>query len=73
MLGKNRFALLLGGKNTAGSVERNFFRRLFYTQAEKILTPSQHSYDLVFVPKKKQFFSTRTPQGPLEFAQDIQF
>lgn len=44
-----RVGILLSGKNTPGSVNRNAFRRLFYKSAWKIL---ESEYDVVVVLKK---------------------
>lgn len=45
----SRVGILLSGKNTPGSVNRNAFRRIFYDNSREIL---EKNYDIVVVLKK---------------------
>lgn len=48
-LGYSRFGILLSGKVTPGSVNRNTFRRIFYDMSHDLL---HAGYDIVVVVKK---------------------
>jgi ribonuclease P protein component len=50
-LGYGRFALILSAKHAKGSVNRNHYRRLFYTLSRAFLHEIG-SIDIVFVGKK---------------------
>jgi len=50
-LGFTRCAIVISGKSVLGSVERNYFRRLFYEYMRPFLYTGSH--DLVFVVKSK--------------------
>jgi ribonuclease P protein component len=49
-LGVSRFAILLSGKHAPGSVNRNYWRRLYYTRSEPYV--ESPGVDIVLVPKK---------------------
>ena len=51
--GYNRFAIVISWKSVKGSVERNYFRRLFYATVAPYI--EQSSFDFVFVLKSKTF------------------
>jgi len=48
----NRFAIVISGKSVNGSVERNYFRRLFYSTVVDFLE-TKKGQDCVFVVKAK--------------------
>jgi len=68
----NRFAILLGSKNVAGSVERNFFRRSFYREVAAFIQKGTGA-DILFVPKKKVTFSRRKEASVEEFLKEIRY
>nr|MDD3720252.1 ribonuclease P protein component [Candidatus Gracilibacteria bacterium] len=69
-LGNNRFAIVIGGKSVNGSVERNFFRRIFYDICKNYL---EGNSDLVFVVKKQTKLDKNLLESIKEFEKDINF
>lgn len=67
----NRFAIILSGKNTKTSVNRNFFRRKFYDLVKDSI--EVWNLDLVFVPKKWKIFDKNDNLSIVEFEKDILF
>lgn len=55
-IGESRYGIIFSTKHTKGSVNRNFFRRMFYRQVWLFLDLPA-SFDLLFIPKKGTRFS----------------
>ncbi|MDD3119788.1 MAG: ribonuclease P protein component [Candidatus Gracilibacteria bacterium] len=66
-----RFAIVLSSKHTKNSVERNFFRRMFYDIAKNFLDLG--NIDILFVPKKGSIFSKKSEENVEKFKNDINF
>lgn len=64
-----RFALILSGKVTKTSVDRNFYRRLSYDICREYF--SKISGDIVLVAKKGTILSRKDPQMVLKFRQEL--
>jgi len=64
-----RFALILSGKVTKTSVDRNFFRRLSYTICSEYFT--KISGDIVLVAKKGTKLSRKDPILIEKFSRDL--
>lgn len=71
----NRFAIVISWKSTNGSVERNYYRRHFYTLVSSYTFSSHKNnfFDLVFVVKKSTLLEKRDLQNKEKFSQDIGF
>lgn len=67
----SRFAIILSSKNTKGSINRNYFRRLFFELCRKYINDS--NYDIVIVVKKWKIFDKRNLGSKVEFEKDIVF
>ena len=70
-LDHGRCAILLSGKQAKWSVNRNHFRRYFYNISRQYI--GEHSFDVVFVPKKWTIYNYKDPGKKEEFARDIHF
>jgi len=70
-LGYSRFAIVVGGKSVKNSVERNYFRRVFYDIASSYIT--QKSFDIVFVVKTKTKLAKNEKKVHDSFKNDILF
>ena len=68
--GISRFAILLSGKVTPGSVNRNTFRRIFYDTA---CENRFDGYDVVIVPKKGMKLDHKNPEHRQDFVKNIRF
>ncbi len=66
----NRFAIILSWKNVASWVERNFFRRRFFSFCKSYFI---WNYDLVFLLKKQTLFSKKNKESIDSFDNDIKF
>lgn len=72
----NRFSIIISWKSVSSWVERNFFRRLFFSLVEKsIYIPHNDSlfYDLVFVVKKQTKLDKKSFESINTFEKDIHF
>lgn len=73
----DRVALLLPGKVARGSVNRNFWRRHFYTESSRMIydraTTSNEHFDIVVVPKKGTILDKKNHEHLAEFEKNIQF
>ncbi len=67
----NRCAILLSGKQTKWSVNRNYFRRTLYDMSAPYLADS--GLDIVFVAKKWTVYNYKDAQQVAEFKRDIIF
>ena len=65
-----RFAIILSGKVTKGSVVRNFFRRRFYESARPYLEKN-NALDIVVVAKKGTILHPRDSAGVEAFDRDL--
>jgi ribonuclease P protein component len=70
-LGQGRFWLVLSAKCAKWSVNRNFFRRRFYSLSESYI--SKFSHDVVVVPKKGVTLDFHDTNTVAEFEKNIQF
>jgi ribonuclease P protein component len=70
-LGQGRFWVVLSGKCAKWSVNRNFFRRRFYTISKAYI--SKLSYDIVVLPKKGITLDFHDANTIAEFEKNIQF
>ena len=70
-LGYNRFAIVISGKSVKNAVERNYFRRLFYSLVSEYL--QKGSFDIVFVVKVKTKLSVYEKKVLDNFKKDILF
>ncbi len=71
----NRFAIVISWKSTSWWVERNYFRRQFYTLVSPYIERKSKNnfFDLVFVVKKSTLLEKRDVQITEKFSQDIGF
>ncbi|MDD2694156.1 MAG: ribonuclease P protein component [Candidatus Gracilibacteria bacterium] len=70
-LGYARCGILLSGKQTKGSVNRNSFRRIFYDVSRGYLQKT--SSDIVVVVKKGTVFNRKDLKQIEEFKRDLIF
>lgn len=68
-LGTNRFAFILGGKSARTSVDRNFFRRRFYTACQPYI--HMGNTDFVLMAKRGMLFLRRDAAFVATFDQDL--
>lgn len=66
-----KVGIMLSGKVTRGSVNRNFFRRKFYELSRPYL--AQMKVHAVFVPKKGTLLSYKDINSVAEFEKNITF
>lgn len=69
-LGHARLAIFLSAKHARGSVNRNFFRRLFYDHSHMILN---QWYDIVIIPKKGTILSHHDTEIQKDFIENLTF
>ena len=70
----NRFAIIIWWKAVNGSVERNFFRRKFYTLVSKNIFPAnKKGIDMVFLLKKETKLDKKIFESINTFEKDINF
>lgn len=71
----NRFSIIIGWKSVSTWVERNFFRRLFFTTIEKNIFKANENkaYDFVFVIKKQTKLDKKSLESINTFEKDILF
>lgn len=72
----NRFAIVLWSKPVKNSVERNFFRRLFYDTVAEYLWDGKEKntgMDMVFVVKKKTKLDKKNESLINDFRKEINF
>ncbi|MBP6981827.1 ribonuclease P protein component, partial [Candidatus Gracilibacteria bacterium] len=70
-LGYARCGIVLSGKQTKGSVNRNFWRRLSYDTSFPYLEKA--SLDIVFIAKKGTIFDYKNLEQREEFEKNIKF
>lgn len=69
-LSYSRIGILLSGKNTPWSVNRNTFRRIFYDNSCNFLNSD---YDIVVVLKKWTKLSHKNPEHIKDFQENLAF
>ena len=74
-LARNRFAIVLWWKSVQNAVQRNYFRRLFYSivQRSQLMDHTYLNQDYVFVVKKQSKLDARDEKSVANFKKDIHF
>lgn len=72
---EHRFAIVLSWKSVRNSVERNFFRRIFYRIMQEVAQSYVwvQKYDCVFVVKKQMKLIQNDEKSVANFKKDIHF
>jgi ribonuclease P protein component len=70
-LAHGRFGIILSGKVTKTSIDRNFYRRAFYELARQYI--DKGPYDVVIVAKKGTVLSRKDEESRQNFEKEIIF
>ncbi len=66
-----RFGIILSGKVTKTSVDRNFYRRMFFELARPYIEKS--TFDIVLVVKKGNVLTRKNPEHIANFEKEVTF